>query len=126
MVDHCKIRAKTACLIEHERRHKESFKRMKDRTQTESYEPFYKPNLLPMDFVSNEEAMPKSFPSGFISPDWEQMLGDYKINTAVAQTNEEIEEQWPATTPLWGIQLVEKERQHLARLIRKGTKGFTE
>ena len=81
---------------------------MKDRTQFESYEPIYKPNLLPMDFVYDEEAMPKVTSSGFISPDWEQMLSDYMINTAVALTDEE------------------KDQQHLAHLIRKGTKGFTE
>ena len=96
MVDHCKIRAKTAWLTEHERKHKDK-------------EPFYKPHLLPMDFVYDEEAMPKSFPSGFISPDWVQMLGDYMKNpAAVALTDEE------------------KDQQHLAHLIRKGEKGFTE
>lgn len=99
MVDACKIRAKTALLIEHERKHKEAL---------------YKPNLLPMDLVYNEESMPENYPSHFLGPNWGQMLSDYKINTAVARTNEEIDE--------W----LEKDLQHHVRLIRKGTKGFTE
>ena len=109
------------------------------RYQTESYEPFYKPNLLPMDFGNNEEDGSKAtclpfafingcdvqvdesrlkqrlddinpFPSRWMhyGPDWEEILNDYMINTAVALTDEE------------------KDQQHLAHLIRKGTKGFTE
>lgn len=105
MVDHCKIRAKTAFMALNEMVHERT---MDFGNNEEAGMSDYKPNLLPMDWVFNEEAFPKSFPSGFISPDWYQVLSDYTINPAVAQTNEE------------------KDQQHLAHLIRKGTKGFTE
>ena len=124
MVDHTKIRAKTAWLIEHERKHKEAF---------------YKPNLLPMNFGNTEEDGSKAtclpfafingcdvlvdesrlkrrlddinpFPSRWMhyGPDWEEILSDYTINPAVALTDEE------------------KDQQHLAHLIRKGEKGFNQ
>ena len=113
MVDHCKIRAKTAWHIGHERKHKEAF---------------YKPNLLPMDLVYPEEdgskatCLPFAFTNGcevLVNPSTVgglepptdaainrlrhrlPMMSDYKkanrasdytINPAVDQTNEEIDE----------------------------------
>ena len=98
MVDHCKILAKTAWLTEHERKHKDK-------------EPFYKPNLIPMDFGNNEEDGSKAtcLPLAFINGC--EVLVNPKhplVNRRRPQTNEE------------------KDQQHLAHLIRKGTKGFTE
>ena len=153
MVDHTKIRAKTAAwLIGHERKHKEAF---------------YKPNLLPMDlvYVNPSKVGGLEFPTDEainrlrhrlpLMSDYKKAnrASDYMINTAVDQTNEEIDEKVtaflqdsprsPEEKEMWHKLITESARaerdercakklqqrqqlQHLAHLIRKGTKGFNQ